>query len=213
MKLKTAIEIAIGCFSVNFVLSLVLRYAYSQGFASASGSIWIKNAFSFVSLLQTVLLYGPLILFLVVFHAELRKPPEKDEPPPGIPKKYPEPAESPIQETSTGKKISPIRAALLTLGFTVLGLIAILISWGILGALADSGISKGAAMRLISVAAAVTPVFLWGVIFLLTSSVTPSRRYNIRLYSAVGFFIAAAIAWIGLSPLAMLGIGFKGVRM
>jgi hypothetical protein len=147
---------------------------------------------------------------MAVFHSKLGKQALAGKPPAVSSEKKPE---SVAKYTSERKGSSVARGFFLALGFMVLGIIAILLSWGILGSLADSAVSKDIAMRLIYVVTIAIPVLIWGIIFLLTRSLELPLRHDLRLYSAVGFFLAVAIAWIGISPLAVLGIAFKGVRM
>lgn len=69
MSLKRATTITIACLTLNLVLGLVLRFL---GPVSAGGqpSIWMRHLYSYASIIQMLLLNGPLLLFFVVLRSK-----------------------------------------------------------------------------------------------------------------------------------------------
>lgn len=211
MSLHASVKLVIICLFLNLSIALI-RIFYPSLTSFQQNSIWLKQFMSFLWLLQTLLLYVPLIVFFVTLYSELSRSSEQGR---NTVEVFSETTTQTPEKTMSSSQGTGgvIRRILLVVLFTIIGVIGILISWVILYAVSDSVISKDMALPFIQGLTVITPILLWGITFFLTRHVQPPLQQDIRLFSAIGLFLAVGIAWVGLAPFAMLGIGFKGVRM
>jgi len=96
-----------------------------------------------------------------------------------------------------------IKKILLICLFTIIGIMAIILSWTILIILIRNTIIQ---VYLNFIMILVLPGLLWVAVFTYTAKRPLRIRRNLRILSAIGFSIAAALIYIFVSPFLFLGL-------
>ena len=212
MTLKTSLELVIVCLSLNLILSLVVRFVWSPFSSFHQDSMWMRNLYKFLSLFQLLLLYVPLIVFFVVLLSELTDVPGKEKHIRELKtQQQPETREPAASDSSTTGAI--VRKMFIVLLSCLAGVAGIVLSWLVVYALSDTVLRKSIALILIWGLTVLVPVILWMAMGSLERYIHPPLQDDFRLYCIIGLCIGVGIAWILLTPFAMLIIGFKGVKM
>ena len=66
MSLKSATTLVIVCLSINLILGFTIRALMPYFSTLSTSSFWFKNMYSFLFMIQMILLNGSLIIFFVV---------------------------------------------------------------------------------------------------------------------------------------------------